>query len=117
MFNHLLEYLKSKQRPGYKLTHGNNMITSTFADDFNIITTKSRTHQRILCNFERFARPINLILEPRKCKSLSMCTGLSKMIEIKLSECTIPSSFDSPETILGAQIAFFCKQNETFDFL
>ena len=86
VFNPLLEYLISENKHGYKLDSDNPVISTPFADDFNIITTNSRTHQRIILNVERFAKSMNLILEPTKCKSLSICSGSSKVINFKLSD-------------------------------
>ena len=117
VFNPLLEYLKSESKHGYKLNNCTNVISTPFADDFNVITSHSRAHQRILTNVENFAKSMNLVLEPTKCKSLSICSGSSKVIEFKLNDGIISSIATSPEKFLGAQITFSGKQSEIFTFI
>ena len=97
VFNPLLEYLLSEQKHGYHLPKDTPIISTPFADDFNVITTNSRTHQRILNNVEKYASTMNLNLEPTKCKSLSICSGLSKVVQFKLSTLCIDSIINSPE--------------------
>ena len=46
--NPLLEYLLSEQNHGYKLH--DDTISTPFANDFNVITCNSRSHQCILSN-------------------------------------------------------------------
>ncbi len=117
VFNPLLEYLKSESKHGYKLNNSTNVISTPFADDFNVITTHSRVHQRILQNVERFAQSMNLVLEPTKCKSLSICSGTSKVIEFNLNDSIIQSIANSPEKFLGSHITFSGKQSEIFKFI
>ncbi len=117
VFNPLLEYLKSESKHGYKLNNSTNVISTPFADDFNVITSHSRAHQRILKNVENYAKSMNLVLEPTKCKSLSICSGSSKVIEFQLSDGKIDSISTSPEKFLGSQITFSGKQCDIFDFI
>ena len=60
---------------------------------------------------------MNLCLEPNKCKSLSICSGLSKVVEFKLSEMSIGSILNSPEKFLGSYITYHGKQSETFNIV
>ncbi len=119
VFNPLLEYLKSESesKHGYKLNNSMNIVSTPFADDFNVITSHSRVHQRILRNVENFAKSMNLVLEPTKCKSLSICSGSSKVIEFSLNSGIIQSIANSPEKFLGSQITFSGKQSEIFSFI
>jgi hypothetical protein len=117
VFNPLLEYLLTEQKHGYQLNNDTKVISTPFADDFNVITTNSRTHQRLLKNVERFAKSLNLSLEPTKCKSLSICAGHSKNVQFKLSDLNIDSILNSPEKFLGSRITFSGKQSEIFDFI
>jgi hypothetical protein len=102
---------------GYKLNDVTNVISTPFADDFNVISTNSRTHQRLLNNIETHAKSMNLCLEPNKCKSLSICSGSSKIIDFKLSELTVGSIANSPEKFLGSHITYLGKQSEIFDII
>jgi hypothetical protein len=117
VFNPLLEYLLSEKRHGYKLNKNIRIISTPFTDDFNVITTNVHTHQRILYKVENFAKSMNLILEPNKCKSLSIKSGSSATIEFSLSDQKIGSIMDSPEKFLGSLITFRGKQSETFEFI
>ena len=117
VFNPLLEYLLSEQKHGYHLNKNTPIITTPFADDFNVITTNSRTHQRILHNVEKYAKTMNLNLEPAKCKSLSISSGSSKIVNFKLSDLNIDSIVNSPEKFLGSQITFSGKQNDIFSYI
>ena len=117
VFNPLLEYLLSEQKHGYFIDKDTPIVSTPFADDFNVITTNSRTHQRILTKVEQFAKSMNLILEPTKCKSLSICAGYSKTIKFKLSDQIIESIYDNPEKFLGAQITFSGKQSDIFTYI
>ena len=116
VFNPILEYLKSEEKHGYQISEV-RVISCPFADDFNVITTNKKTHQRILFNVEKYAKSMNLVLEPKKCKSISICSGSSKCIEFKLESEIIPSILESPEKFLGSQITFKGKQSEVFKYV
>ena len=60
---------------------------------------------------------MNLVLEPSKCKSLSICAGKSSDIVFKLSEHDITSLQHSPETFLGIRIPSNDFQNEIFKYI
>ena len=117
VFNPLLEYLHTERKHGYYLDKNNSIISTPFADDFNVITTNARTHQRILRNVEMFAATMNLCLEPRKCKSLSICSGRSKVVEFQLSDMKIESIINSPEKFLGSHITYSGKQSEIYKYV
>ena len=117
VFNPLLEYLQTEAKHGYHLTSESPVITTPFADDFNVITNNAKSHQRILLNVEKFAKTMNLVLEPSKCKSLSICGGSSKVVKFKLSEQVINSIEESPEKFLGSQITFSGKQSDIFEYV
>ena len=55
---------------------------------------------------------MNLMLEPRKYKSLSICNGKSAEIIFQIDKMMIPSIRDDPENFLGAQITFTRKSIE-----
>ena len=117
VFNPLLEYLLSERKHVYHLNKNTPIISTPFANDFNVITTNSRTHQRILKNVKKYAKTMNLNLEPAKCKSLPISSGSSKIVKIKLSDLNIDSIINSPEKFLGTQITFTGKQNDIFTYI
>ena len=116
MFNPIIEYLKTEIKHGYILD-GNNIISTPFADDFNIITTNKKTHQRIINNISKYAATMNLKLEPRKCRSLSICAGQSKEISFTIGDLSIPCLNKEPEKFLGAQLTFSGKPSETYEYI
>ena len=117
VFNPLLEYLQTETKFAYKLSSDTQIISTPFADDFNVITTHSGAHRRILKNIQKYAQSMNLIMEPTKCISLSIIKGSSTIVDFYLDNQVIPSLLQSPEKFLGSQITFTGKQAETFDFI
>ena len=80
-FNPILEKLKSYEgQYGYNL-EGKRVITLPFADDFNLITTDKRRHQRLINELQQLTSSMGLKLKPPKCKSLSICAGKSTEVE------------------------------------
>ncbi len=57
---------------------------------------------------------MNLTLKSSKCKSLSISSISSKVVNFHLSDQEIVSIIDSPEKVLGAQITFSGKQSVIF---
>ena len=113
MVCHLFKHIVDIRKHGYYIDKDTPVISTPFADDFNVISTNARTHQRLLNNVEKFAKSMNLVLEPRKCKSLSICSGSSKIVTFHLTKSDIPSIHDSPEKFLGSTISFSGKQKDT----
>ena len=60
---------------------------------------------------------MNLKLEPRKCKSLSICTGKSSEITFTIDDLNIPCLKNEPEKFQGAQITFSGKPSETHEYI
>ena len=112
VFNPLIEYLKTEIEQGYALSKEVKVISTPFADDFNVITGNRRTHQRILHNISNFAKSMNLILEPKKCKSISIWSGKSTEIPFNVNEMKVPSIKEDPEKFLGSHITFSGKPSE-----
>ncbi len=106
--------MQSEQQHGY---HLNNQTSIISTDDFNVITTNSRAHQRILTNVEEYANSMNLVIEPSKCKTLFICSGSSKVVKFALSDHDIGSIEHSQERFLGSQITYSGKQSDTFSYI
>ena len=58
--------------------NGSRYITLPFADDFCLITSDKRHHQKIMNEIHSITKTMNLTLKPVKCKSISICSGRSK---------------------------------------
>ena len=60
---------------------------------------------------------MNLVLEPTKCKSLSICSGSSKIVEFQLNDGLISSISESSEKFLGSHISFSGKQSDILQMM
>ena len=69
-FNPIIEFLKSKTSSGFPLNNQTKVITTPFADDFNLITTNKATHQKIITQLNDLTKQLGLKLKPSKCSSL-----------------------------------------------
>ena len=89
IFNPLIEYIKKhKETHGYSLTTQEkgvmNVITTPFADDFNILTRDKVLHQQIVKDVEKKIQFMGLIIKPRKCRSLSIVNDKTEKIPFVL---------------------------------
>ena len=75
VFNPIIQHLKLKEHCGYTLD-GMNFITLPFADDFCLITSNKRVHQKIMNDILDITQSMNLQLKPVKCKTISIRSGL-----------------------------------------
>ena len=86
-----------------------NVITTPFADDFNILTRDKVLHQQIVKDVEKKIQSMGLIIKPRKCRSLSIVNGKTEKIPFflhnKVEEpVVIASVVDEPMKFLGSEI-------------
>ena len=75
IFNPIIENIKKhKQEHGYRITIQDKpatcVVTTPFADDFNIITRNSTHHQNIVTDVEKKISTMGLIVKPRRCRSI-----------------------------------------------
>ena len=80
VFNPLLEKLKMETNHGYDL-NGKKVITTPFADDFNLITCHKKTHQRLINQISMWTKSMGLTLKPVKCRSLSISSAKASKIQ------------------------------------
>ena len=114
-FNPLLEYLTSiKTKHGYNL-NGDKVISTPYADDFNLISNNKRNHQKIISQLNSHCQSMGLSLKPVKCRSLSICSGTPTDIPFHIGNTEIESLKVGPHTFLGSQIFFSGKSTEVFD--
>ena len=75
VFNPLIDHIKKfKDSQGYNL-NGTKIITTPFADDFNIISNNIIKHQKLVSDIEEKATSMGLTFKPSKCRSLSIVSG------------------------------------------
>ena len=82
VFNPIIEYIKQyKQTHGYQIQTeqkgAKSVITTPFADDFNLITHNKTMHQILLADIETKIKSMGLVIKPKKCRSLSIQGGFS----------------------------------------
>ena len=56
-------------------------ITLPYADDFCLITTNKRTHQKLINEIDDNIESMGMKLKPSKCSSFSLSSGSSKVVE------------------------------------
>ena len=116
-FNPLLEYLTSiKTKYGYDL-NGEKIISTPYADDFNLISNNKRSHQKIISQLNSHCQSMGLSLKPAKCRSLSICSGTPLDITFHIGNTDIESLKMGAHKFLGSQIFFSGKTNEVFDYV
>ena len=116
-FNPLLEYLcQIKDRAGYDL-NGTKIITTPYADDFNLITNNKVQHQKIIDQLNTYTSSMGLKLKPSKCCSLSVSGGAPKEIKFSIGNDSIRSLKDKPHKFLGSHSCFSGKTTEVFEFV
>ena len=76
---------KHKESHGYEITTKckgvKNVVTTPFADDFNIITREKSMHQKLIGDIEEKLRFMGFTLKPEKCRSLSIIKGKAENIK------------------------------------
>ena len=115
IFNPIIEYLKKhKESHGYSLSTKEkgvmNVITTPFADDFNIITRDKSLHQQVVNDVENKIKSMGLVIKPKKCRSLSIVNGKTMKHPFVLHNkdkhpIVIASVVDEPMKFLGSEIA------------
>ena len=92
-FNPIIQHIKK-----HETTHGyeiklkdksvKNVVTTPFADNFNIISKNMSLHQKIVLDVENKLRTMGLTLKPPKCRALSIQSGSPAIREFLLTNET-----------------------------
>ena len=85
------------------------MITTPFADDFNVISKNSTSHQKLVSDVEKKLQSMGLVLKPLKCRSLSVQSGQVSNITFNLKSSSgvalpILSILEKPMKFLGSEV-------------
>ena len=94
-----------------------SIISLSYADDFNLITTNKHTRQRLITRLNALTASMNLKLKPSKCSSLSIVSSPAKPIPLTISDTPISTLFDKPHKYLGSTIGHSASSSAGFDFL
>ena len=111
-----MQFLKENEQFGYKL-QDEKFITLPFADDFCLITTDKRTHQRMMNKINDHINSMGMMLKPSKCRSFTLKAGRPEKENFKISEHPVPSIADEEQKFLGRVLFFSGKSSECFELL
>ena len=111
VFNPILQYLTENSKFGYKL-QDQNFITLPFADDFCLITTDKRTHQRMIKKIDENINSMGMMLKPSKCRSFSLKGGKPAKEIFKINDHPVPSIADEEQKFLG-RVIFYSGKSDT----
>lgn len=101
----------AEKESGYILDQ-TKIITTPFADDFNLITRHKNRHQRLIKMIHNCAKTMNLKLKPSKCRSLSISSGKSSAVSFYIENDVISTLDQEPHKFLGSTITFSGKQKD-----
>ena len=115
VFNPIIEHIKKHiETHGYEITTKNSsassVITTPFADDFNIITREKTMHQELVTDVEEKIKTMGLVIKPSKCRSLTIQNGKVENIHFKLKDTINGSSViiatveEKPMKFLGSEV-------------
>ena len=124
-FNPLIEFIKKfKVKQGYKIeeTHENitsttHIITTPFADDFNLISRDKYLHQKLISEIILKSSSMGLTFKASKCRSLSICAGQVKNVTFVMKdsnggEIHIDTVHQRPMKFLGSSISHINSKHE-----
>ena len=104
-FNLILQFLQENSKFGYKIQE-ENFITLPYADDFCIISTDKRTHQRLMNQISEKINSVGMKIKPSMCRSFSLSSGKPNIIQLNFENCIIPSISEEEQKFLG-RVLFF----------
>ena len=122
VFNPLIDHIKKfKDSQGYNL-NGTKIITTPFADDFNIISNNIIKHQKLVSDIEEKATSMGLTFKPSKCRSLSIVSGKPQEKPVFLRNTSgnnttpvlVNSVITHPLKFLGSVITPTCSPQDYF---
>ena len=120
---------KHKEAHGYiiddkEIKEKTTIITTPFADDFNLISRNKKQHQALLSDVEEKAKSMGLIFKPKKCRSLSISSGRVENVSFVLSDPNdnnlkthIQTTHEKPHKFLGSQVTKSNSPNDYFQYL
>ena len=137
--NPLIEYIKQfKSKQGYEIEEKDglettdnaeesdkkkttNIITTPFADDFNLISKNKKLHQKLLLDVQNKAKSMGFLFKPRKCRTLSICAGQSQNVKFVIKDfknsninIDIETMHMRPHKFLGSQITHTNSSHDYF---
>ena len=127
VFNPLMEYIKKhKDKQGYTIKvedenedeepeepNETSVITTPFADDFNLISRNKKLHQKLITDIASKAKTMGLEFKSSKCRSLSIQNGQSTDVTFVMQASLtsdmithIQSVHKKPHKFLGSTVTY-----------
>ena len=104
-----------------EVTNAKKIITTPFADDFNILTGNKIHHQKIQDDIQDKATSMGLIFKPKKCRTYSVCSGKPASVIFTLSEgprkIQLKTLIDEPHKFLGQIITHKNSSQDHFNYM
>ncbi|XP_035669036.1 uncharacterized protein LOC118411108 [Branchiostoma floridae] len=88
-----------------------------FADDLALTVCRSRSMQRIINTLDQHLQSIHLTLKPKKCKTLSICSGYAKDMSFSIGNHPMDNIITSPFKFLGGYISASGSSGPVSDIL
>ena len=85
-----------------------------YADDFLLMTTNLKTHQRIMNRINSQVESMGMRLKPSKCRTFSLKSGKPSQVVFQLDGTRIPTIFEEDQKYLGKLVFPMGKSEETF---
>ena len=123
IFQPLIDYIQlHRESHGYQLGQ-HKVLTTPFADDFDLITNNCTKHQKLQLDIQQKAESMGLCFKPSKCRSLSIQGGRVKgdkaffLLAGGSEEVFLKTMEDDPHKFLGATITNMNTPADHFNFL
>ena len=101
---------------GYTINN-KKFITLPYADDFCLITTNKRTHQRLMDKINNNITTMGMKLKPSKCRTFSISSGTPSITDFFIAQDRIPSISEEEQKFLGKLLFFRGKAEDTFNHI
>ena len=114
-FQPIIDFILKNDRYGV-IINDKRVITLPYADDFCLITSNERTHQRQINKINFHIRSMGMELKPTKCRSFSIKKGKPLIVPFHIGDKEIPSIAHEEQKFLGKVIFFTGKSKETLSY-
>ena len=88
-----------EKKLGFQLD-GKDFITLPYADDFCLMTTNLKTHQRHMSKINTQIQSMCMRLKPSKCRTFSLKSGKPTNVSFHLDGKNIPTVFQDDQKYL-----------------
>ena len=91
--------------------------TLPYADDFCLVTTDLRTHQKILNKIAEKINSMGMKIKPSKCRSFSIRSGKPSSVHFIVEGNIIPTIQEEEQKFLGRVLFFEGKSEDCFNLI